>query len=113
MKFIVTIVTILTATATLAAAYPSTNNAHDVESRDLGMPHLASRTVKCPKASTINEVLSKLPPREQQVVKMRFGIGQQDHTLEEVARQLDVTRERVRQIEAKAMKSLRAALCTV
>ena len=53
-------------------------------------------------------VLDSLTPREKQVLKMRFGIGErQDYTLEEVGRVLGVTRERVRQIEAKAIRRLR------
>ena len=53
-------------------------------------------------------VLDSLTPREKQVLRMRFGIGErQDYTLEEVGRVLGVTRERVRQIEAKAIRRLR------
>tara|TARA_R110000868_G_scaffold35134_1_gene126051 strand:- start:164 stop:2137 length:1974 start_codon:yes stop_codon:yes gene_type:complete len=54
------------------------------------------------------EVLHKLSPREEKVLRMRFGIGMNtDHTLEEVGKQFDVTRERIRQIEAKALRKLR------
>ncbi len=53
-------------------------------------------------------VLSTLTPREEKVLRMRFGIGERsDHTLEEVGRNFDVTRERIRQIEAKALRKLR------
>ena len=53
-------------------------------------------------------VLSTLSPREEQVLKMRFGIGQRaNHTLEEVGQDFEVTRERIRQIEAKALRKLR------
>ena len=53
-------------------------------------------------------VLSTLTPREEKVLRMRFGIGEQlDHTLEEVGEDFDVTRERIRQIEAKALRKLR------
>lgn len=53
-------------------------------------------------------ILSTLTEREEKVVRMRFGIGvTTDHTLEEVGRQFDVTRERIRQIEAKALRKLR------
>ena len=53
-------------------------------------------------------VLSTLTPREEKVLRMRFGIGEKaDHTLEEVGRDFDVTRERIRQIEAKALRKLR------
>jgi RNA polymerase primary sigma factor len=53
-------------------------------------------------------VLTTLTPREEKVLRMRFGIGEKaDHTLEEVGRDFDVTRERIRQIEAKALRKLR------
>jgi RNA polymerase primary sigma factor len=53
-------------------------------------------------------VLATLSPREEKVLKMRFGIGEQaNHTLEEVGHDFDVTRERIRQIEAKALRKLR------
>lgn len=55
-----------------------------------------------------NEVLAGLTAREAKVLRMRFGIGMNtDHTLEEVGKQFDVTRERIRQIEAKALRKLR------
>ncbi len=55
-----------------------------------------------------NEVLDTLTPREAKVLRMRFGIDMStDHTLEEVGKQFDVTRERIRQIEAKALRKLR------
>ena len=54
------------------------------------------------------KVLATLTPREEKVLRMRFGIGERaDHTLEEVGQDFDVTRERIRQIEAKALKKLR------
>ena len=54
------------------------------------------------------EVLSTLTPREERVLRMRFGIGMEtDHTLEEVGKQFSVTRERIRQIEAKALRKLK------
>ncbi|OGQ35677.1 MAG: RNA polymerase sigma factor RpoD [Deltaproteobacteria bacterium RIFCSPHIGHO2_12_FULL_43_9] len=53
-------------------------------------------------------VLQSLTPREEKVLRMRFGIGEKsDHTLEEVGQDFDVTRERIRQIEAKALRKLR------
>ena len=53
-------------------------------------------------------ILSTLTPREEKVLRMRFGIGERsDHTLEEVGRDFSVTRERIRQIEAKALRKLR------
>jgi RNA polymerase primary sigma factor len=54
------------------------------------------------------KVLATLTPREEKVLRMRFGIGEKsDHTLEEVGQNFDVTRERIRQIEAKALRKLR------
>jgi RNA polymerase primary sigma factor len=56
----------------------------------------------------VKEVLDSLTPREAKVLRMRFGIEMStDHTLEEVGKQFDVTRERIRQIEAKALRKLR------
>ena len=58
--------------------------------------------------SATNKVLSSLTPREEKVLRMRFGIGMQsDYTLEEVGKQFSVTRERIRQIEAKALRKLK------
>ena len=57
---------------------------------------------------TTTRVLSSLTPREERVLRMRFGIGvNTDHTLEEVGQQFSVTRERIRQIEAKALRKLK------
>jgi RNA polymerase primary sigma factor len=57
---------------------------------------------------TVKDVLAGLTPREAKVLRMRFGIDMNtDHTLEEVGKQFDVTRERIRQIEAKALRKLR------
>jgi len=59
-------------------------------------------------AESTRKVLATLAPREEQVLKMRFGIGERaNHTLEEVGQDFDVTRERIRQIEAKALRKLR------
>jgi RNA polymerase primary sigma factor len=56
----------------------------------------------------LDKILSTLTPKEEKVLRMRFGIGEKyDHTLEEVGQVFDVTRERIRQIEAKALKKLR------
>ncbi|MDB2682992.1 RNA polymerase sigma factor RpoD [Alphaproteobacteria bacterium] len=57
---------------------------------------------------TTTRVLASLTPREERVLRMRFGIGMNtDHTLEEVGQQFNVTRERIRQIEAKALRKLK------
>jgi RNA polymerase primary sigma factor len=54
-------------------------------------------------------ILKILSPREEKVIRLRFGIGcEREHTLEEIGREFDVTRERIRQIEAKALGHLRA-----
>jgi RNA polymerase primary sigma factor len=67
---------------------------------DYGMDYSLKKTVR--------EVLDTLSPREAKVLCMRFGIDTlTDHTLEEVGKQFDVTRERIRQIEAKAIRKLR------
>ena len=59
-------------------------------------------------AEGTRQVLATLAPREEQVLKMRFGIGERsNHTLEEVGQDFEVTRERIRQIEAKALRKLR------
>ena len=59
-------------------------------------------------AEQTRRVLTTLTPREEKVLRMRFGIGEKsDHTLEEVGRDFSVTRERIRQIEAKALRKLR------
>ena len=56
----------------------------------------------------LDRTLSTLTPKEEKVIRMRFGIGEKcDHTLEEVGQAFEVTRERIRQIEAKALRKLR------
>ena len=77
-----------------------------IEDSTLELP-LDSATAQSLKAAT-HEVLEGLTPREAKVLRMRFGIDMNtDHTLEEVGKQFDVTRERIRQIEAKALRKLR------
>jgi len=62
-------------------------------------------------AEQTRKVLATLTPREEKVLRMRFGIGEKsDHTLEEVGQDFEVTRERIRQIEAKALRKLRRKL---
>ncbi len=59
-------------------------------------------------ADQVKKVLGTLTPREERVLRMRFGVGEKsDHTLEEVGQDFEVTRERIRQIEAKALRKLR------
>ena len=68
----------------------------------------AEEVVNTTLAEQIAEILSDLTPREEQVLRKRFGIGEKsDHTLEEVGKLFNVTRERIRQIEAKALRKLR------
>ncbi|EGR0350303.1 RNA polymerase sigma factor RpoD [Vibrio vulnificus] len=77
-----------------------------IEDTTLELP-LDSATATSLKAAT-KDVLAGLTPREAKVLRMRFGIDMNtDHTLEEVGKQFDVTRERIRQIEAKALRKLR------
>jgi len=77
-----------------------------IQDESLELP-LDSATAESLRIAT-NEVLEGLTPREAKVLRMRFGIDMNtDHTLEEVGKQFDVTRERIRQIEAKALSKLR------
>ena len=69
-------------------------------------PHAAAEASAL--AGFVTEALAELTPREQHILRMRFGIGGAgDHTLEEVGKVFGVTRERIRQIEAKALEKLR------
>ncbi|MGH9383823.1 MAG: sigma-70 family RNA polymerase sigma factor, partial [Vicinamibacterales bacterium] len=77
---------------------------------------IEDRTAVSPSEAVINldlkeqteSVLKTLTPREEKVIKMRFGVGDgSEHTLEEVGQNFAVTRERIRQIEAKALRKLR------
>ncbi|OGP55195.1 MAG: RNA polymerase sigma factor RpoD [Deltaproteobacteria bacterium RBG_13_52_11b] len=77
-----------------------------IEDKAVISPHEA--VVSMNLTETTRKVLGSLTPREEKVLRMRFGIGEKhDHTLEEVGLDFDVTRERVRQIEAKALRKLR------
>ncbi len=77
-----------------------------VEDTNIMAPADAATTAGLKAAA--KEILETLTPREAKVLRMRFGIGMNtDHTLEEVGKQFDVTRERIRQIEAKALRKLR------
>jgi RNA polymerase primary sigma factor len=75
---------------------------------DKDSPTPYSDTEKNNVTKHILNVLKTLTPREEKVIRMRFGIGfDKDNTLEEVGRQFSITRERVRQIEAKALRKLK------
>ncbi len=77
-----------------------------IEDKDAMVPH--DEILSNDLSGRMNEVLATLSPREEKVLRMRFGIGEsRDHTLEEVGAHFDVTRERIRQIEAKALRKLR------
>ncbi len=77
-----------------------------IEATDAIDPHAAAEASAL--QSVVAEALAGLTPREQRILRMRFGIGDaSDHTLEEVGKEFGVTRERIRQIEAKALEKLR------
>ena len=77
-----------------------------IEDKNMEAPLDAATTADLTYAT--QDILDSLTPREAKVLRMRFGIGMNtDHTLEEVGKQFDVTRERIRQIEAKALRKLR------
>ena len=75
--------------------------------------YTASRTLPGNSQSNVRDetagILKTLSPKEETVIRLRFGIGcEREHTLEEIGQEFDVTRERIRQIEAKALRQLRA-----
>jgi len=75
---------------------------------DKGALSPADAVISADLAEQTRKVLATLTPREEKVLRMRFGIsGKTDHTLEEVGQEFAVTRERIRQIEAKALRKLR------
>ena len=77
-----------------------------IEDKEASMPHDTAAFTML--KEQISKVLETLPEREKEILRLRFGIGGiPPHTLEEVGRKFNVTRERVRQIEAKALKKLR------
>jgi RNA polymerase primary sigma factor len=77
-----------------------------IESKNTVDPQAAAEATAL--ARSVTEALAELTPREQRILRMRFGIGDsRDHTLEEVGQVFGVTRERIRQIEAKALEKLR------
>jgi RNA polymerase primary sigma factor len=75
---------------------------------DKGVVSPIEAVIKANLSESTARVLATLTPREEKVLRMRFGIGEKsDHTLEEVGQDFEVTRERIRQIEAKALRKLR------
>jgi RNA polymerase primary sigma factor len=80
-----------------------------IEATDAVDPHAAVEASAL--RTALAEALAELTPREQRILRMRLGIdGVADHTLEEISREFDVSRERIRQIEAKALEKLRNPL---
>ena len=77
-----------------------------IEAPDAVNPYAAAEFASL--KACVAEALSELSPREERILRMRFGIGMADHTLEQVGQTFGVTRERIRQIEAKALEKLRA-----
>jgi RNA polymerase primary sigma factor len=75
-----------------------------IEAPDAVNPHTAAEAAAL--RECVAEVLAELTPREERILRMRFGIGIPDHTLEQVSKTFGVTRERIRQIEAKAQQKL-------
>jgi RNA polymerase primary sigma factor len=75
-----------------------------IEAPDAVNPHTAVEAAAL--RDCVAEVLAELTPREERILRMRFGIGMPDHTLEQVGKTFGVTRERIRQIEAKALQKL-------
>jgi len=79
-----------------------------IEDKDAISP--ADALVAADLSEQTRRVLATLTPREEKILRMRFGIGERsDHTLEQVGEEFDLTRERIRQIESKALKKLRAS----
>jgi len=75
-----------------------------IEAPEAVNPHTAAEAAAL--RECVAEVLAELTPREERILRMRFGIGMPDHTLEQVGKTFGVTRERIRQIEAKALQKL-------
>jgi RNA polymerase primary sigma factor len=88
------------------------SNDGDVSHLDLlqskTLPSVEETYIKSTLTEEINELLSQLPPREQQILRMRFGFDDEAKTLEEIGKMLGLSRERVRQIEKRAKDLLRA-----
>ena len=75
-----------------------------LEAPDADNPHTAAEAAAL--RDCVAEALARLTPREERILRMRFGIGMADHTLEQVGKTIGVTRERIRQIEVKALQKL-------
>jgi len=84
-------------------------NPHSIESiKDIDDQSPVEEVTKTALLEQVNYVLSTLKPREEKIIRLRFGIGEErDHTLEDIGQCFDVTRERIRQIEKKALSKLR------
>ena len=78
--------------------------AYLIEAPEADNPHTAAEAAAL--RECVAEVLAELTPREERILRMRFGIRMPDHTLEQVSKTFGVTRERIRQIEAKALQKL-------
>ncbi|GFP38279.1 RNA polymerase primary sigma factor, partial [Candidatus Hakubella thermalkaliphila] len=95
---------------TMAFQTPSEKEDTELEdfSGDKNSPSPYSDAERNEISEQMQQILKTLTPKEERVIRMRFGIGaDRDHTLEEVGRHLSITRERVRQIEAKALRKLK------
>jgi RNA polymerase primary sigma factor len=75
-----------------------------LEAREADNPHTAAEAAAL--RDCVAEALAQLTPREERILRMRFGIGMTDHTLEQVGKTFGLTRERIRQIEVKALQKL-------
>ncbi len=75
---------------------------------ETGMPSVEEQVLHSALASEVNALLETLPPRERKVLRMRFGMDGKPQTLEEVGKQMNLSRERIRQIEKKAKGRLKA-----
>ena len=96
--------------AATAAAFQSVRLTHAIrpfiEDKNAVLPIDAA--IQANLRETTTQVLASLPPREERILRMRFGIGMNtDHTLGEVGQLFSLTRERIRQIEAKALRKLK------
>jgi len=77
-----------------------------LESKDI--PSIEENLVRSSMADEVNALLKELPPREQEILRMRFGFDGEPMTLEEIGKKIGLSRERIRQIETKAKRRLRA-----